>query len=311
MAKQLPLIFPPQLTMKVSPALNFSLVNKTLLVSGNIDVLEGSYNIEKLPEGSITLSDDVIIVDDNGKEIFKEASTLALKTDVSVNIDRAFKISGQGLHSNLFGQLQISQEQKQPLQLFGSINSDKGTYQAYGQRLGIEKGEITFNGPMKNPYLNLRASRHIKAEDIEVGLEVTGLADALNIQLFSTPTMESAEMLSYLVRGRGVDAGGVNGSVAASMLIGFGVTNSVGLFDKIEELPLISNIAIDTESDGDVTQATISGYLGNRIYLKYGIGIEDPISELTVRMYLLNRLWLEVVSGIEQSSDIYYSFDIE
>ena len=83
---------------------------------------------------------------------------------------------------------------------------------------------------------------------------------------------------------------------------------------KKEDVPFSKypfRIDIYTESDGDVTQATISGYLGNRIYLKYGIGIEDPISELTVRMYLLNRLWLEVVSGIEQSSDIYYSFDIE
>ena len=57
--------------------------------------------------------------------------------------------------------------------------------------------------------------------------------------------------------------------------------------------------------------AVISGYIGDRVYLKYGIGVFEPINELTVRLYLLNRLWVEVVSGIEQSGDIYYSFDIE
>ena len=95
------------------------------------------------------------------------------------------------------------------------------------------------------------------------------------------------------------------------MLIGFGVTNSVGLFDQLEKIPLINNIAVDTEGEGDSTQATISGYIGNRVYLKYGIGVYEPINELTVRLFLLNRLWLEIVSGIEQSSDLYYSFDID
>ena len=123
--------------------------------------------------------------------------------------------------------------------------------------------------------------------------------------------MESPEILSYLARGRGLDSGGGSSTAAASMLIGFGVTNSVGLFDRLEEIPFINNIAVDTEGEGDTTQAIISGYIGNRVYLKYGIGVYEPINELTVRLYLFNRLWLEIVSGIEQSSDIYYSFDIE
>ncbi|MCJ8320482.1 MAG: translocation/assembly module TamB domain-containing protein [Colwellia sp.] len=310
-ADDLPLVFPPQLVMSISPRLNFNLKDKALTVSGSIDVLSGSYNIEKLPEGSVSLSDDVIIVDQHGKAIFKESSGFDIKTDIRVNIAKAFKISGQGLKSHLFGQLQISQKEKQPFQLFGRIQSDQGTFQAYGQRLEIEKGELTFNGPIDNPYFNLRASRHIKAEDIDVGIQVTGLADSLDMQLYSSTTMEMPEMLSYLVRGRSLDASTGNSTAAASLLVGFGVTNSVGLFDQIEKIPLISNIAVDTEGEGDQTQATVSGYIGNRVYLKYGIGVYEPINELTVRMYMFNRFWLEIVSGIEQSTDLYYSFDID
>lgn len=310
-ADTLPLVFPPQLVMNIVPSLNFSLLEKTLTISGNIDVLDGSYNIEKLAEGSVSLSDDVIIVDQYGKAEVKQTTGFNLKTDVRVNIAKAFKISGQGLDSHLFGQLQINQKEKQPLQLFGRIQSEQGTFQAYGQKLQIEKGELTFNGPIKNPYFNLRASRHIKAEDIDVGINITGLADALDMQLFSSPTMEMPEMLSYLVRGRSIDAGTSNSTAAASLLVGFGVTNSVGLFDRLEKIPLINNIAVDTEGEGDKTQATVSGYLGEQVYLKYGIGVYEPINELTVRMYLFNRFWLEIVSGIEQSTDIYYSFDID
>lgn len=307
----LPLVFPPQLVMSVSPTLNFSLVEKALTISGNIDVVDGTFNIEKLPESSVSLSDDVIILDQYGKAVVKKTSGFDIKTDISVNIKPAFEISGQGLSSHLFGQLQISQQEKNPFQLFGKIQSSDGTFQAYGQKLKIEKGEFTFNGPMDNPYFNLRASRHIKSEDINVGIRITGLANALNMELFSTPTMEMPEILSYLVRGRGLDAGAEKSTVAASLLVGFGATNSVGLFDQIEKIPLISNIAVDTEGEGDQTQATVSGYVGNRVYLKYGIGVYEPINELTVRMFILNRFWLEIVSGIEQSTDLYYSFYID
>jgi translocation and assembly module TamB len=310
-ADTLPLVFPPQLMMSISPKLNFQLIEKALTISGNIDVLEGIYNIERLSDSSVSLSDDVIILDNHGKAIIKESSGFDIKTDIKVNIGKAFEISGQGLHSHLFGQLQISQHDKHPFQMFGKIQSVDGTFQAYGQKLKIEKGELAFNGPIDNPYFNLRASRHIKAEDIDVGMQVTGLADELDFKLFSTPTMEMPEMLSYLVRGRSLDAGTENSTAAASFLVGFGATNSVGLFDRIEEIPLISNIAVDTEGEGEKTQATVSGYLGNRVYLKYGIGVYEPINELTVRMFILNRFWLEIVSGIEQSTDLYYSFYID
>ena len=307
----LPLVFPPQLVMSISPTLNFSLIEKALTISGNIDVVDGTFNIEKLPESSVSLSDDVIILDQYGKAVVKKSSGFDIKTDISVNIKPAFEISGQGLSSHLSGQLQISQQEKNPFQLFGKIQSSDGTFQAYGQKLKIEKGEFTFNGPMDNPYFNLRASRHIKSEDIDVGIRVTGLANALNMELFSTPTMEMPEILSYLVRGRGLDAGAEKSTVAASLLVGFGATNSAGLFDQIEKIPLISNIAVDTEGEGDQIQATVSGYVGNRVYLKYGIGVYEPINELTVRMFILNRFWLEIVSGIEQSTDLYYSFYID
>ena len=118
-------------------------------------------------------------------------------------------------------------------------------------------------------------------------------------------------MLSYLVRVRSLDAGNGNSSVAASLLVGFGVTNSIGLFDQLKKIPFISNIAVDTEGEGDQTQATVIGYVDDRVYLKYGVGVYEPITEITVRMYLFNRFWLEVVNGIEQSTDLYYSFDID
>lgn len=310
-SEALPLVFPPQLVMSISPNLHFSLREKSLTINGNINVLDGIYTIEKLPESSVSLSDDVIILGQDGQADIKKSSGFDIKTNINVNIANAFKITGQGLHTHLSGQLQISQKDKHPFQLFGKIQSTDGTFETYGQKLKIEKGEFTFNGPIDNPYFNLRASRHIKAEDIDVGIQITGLADTLDMQLYSSSTMEMPEILSYLVRGRSLDADTDNNTAATNLLLGFGITNSVGLFEQIEKIPLISNIAVETEGQGEKTQATVSGYVGNRVYLKYGIGVYEPINELTVRMFIFNRFWLEIVSGIEQSTDLYYSFDID
>ncbi len=310
-AASLPLIFPPQLVAEVSPTLNLSLVNDHIMLSGNIDVLSGSYNIEKLPPGSINLSDDVVFVDNQGEKLLTPKSHLTLTTDIQVNINNAYKVYGQGLQTELQGQLTLKQKAQQPLQVFGKIQSQQGTYKAYGQKLTIEQGALSFNGAVTNPYITLKASRYINADDLTVGIDITGLANALNMQLFSKPTLENAEILSFLTRGRGLDGENSNANAAASMLIGIGLSNSTEIFKQLEKIPLINNITLDTEGSDDSTQAVISGYVGDRVYLKYGIGVFEPINELTVRLYLLNRLWIEVVSGLEQSGDIYYSFDIE
>jgi len=39
--------------------------------------------------------------------------------------------------------------------------------------------------------------------------------------------------------------------------------------------------------------------------------LSAPINVLTARYYLRSRLWLEVVSSLENSMDLYYSFEIK
>jgi translocation and assembly module TamB len=113
-----------------------------------------------------------------------------------------------------------------------------------------------------------------------------------------------------LVRGRGLDAGAGSDGTAMALTLAGGVVNQSTLVSELNRVPGISNLEFGaTESDGD-TAATMSGYIGERIYLSYGVGLYEPISVLTARLYLRSRLWFEVVSTLENSVDIYYSFDI-
>lgn len=306
-AEAVKLVFPPDLTLTVSPKLNAKITSETLALSGRVDVVDGKLSVEQLPQGSVSLSNDVIIVNGNGEPIDKEKKFEVL-TNISVLLTDTFKLEGLGFVGRIGGELQVTQQSQQPLQLFGNLNLPEGRYRAYGQDLSLNKGNISFNGPVQSPFVAIQAIREIEKEDVVVGIDATGLATSLEVKLFSKPSMQQSEIMSYLIRGRGVDAE-TSGSTSATigLALGTAVTNYSGVLTHIEKLPLINRIEID----GDDSQASIGGYLGDQVYVKYGIGVVEPINELTVRFYLLSRLWLETVSGIENSANLYYSFDIE
>ncbi len=163
------------------------------------------------------------------------------------------------------------------------------------------------------PELNLRAERNISAENVTAGVWVRGPADALELEIYSNPPMTQTEALSYLARGRGLDSGAGGGVDAAAVAVsmGMGALNRTSVVRGLERLPGVSNVEFGTGRLEEDTTATVSGYLGERIYLSYGIGLNEPVNVLTGRLYLKTRLWLEMVSALENSLDIYYSFDID
>ncbi|TKB46272.1 translocation/assembly module TamB domain-containing protein [Thalassotalea mangrovi] len=308
-AEKIPLLYPPNLDAVIGTDIRFAFAEQEGQISGEIQVLDGLMTLEDLPEGSIDVSDDAVIVDASGEEV-EQKSRFAIATDVDLLINPEFRLKGQGFTGNLGGKLKIRQKAHQPLQLFGLLKILNGEYKAYGQDLKVDSGEISFAGSPSNPNINVKAIREIKDENVVVGLSIVGPTEALNLSFFSNPGMAQPEIMSYLIRGRGLDANSGGGS-AVGVALANALTKTTPIQNVVQNLPLLSDVTIDAEVEDDVTQATISGYLGERIFLKYGIGVYEPINELTVRFYLMSRLWLETVSGLENSADIYYSFEID
>ena len=305
-ADKLNIMLPPQVKATIAPNINAKLTKKGLKVSGEINVLKGILEVNKLPEGSVELSKDVVFVDLKGKRIENEYQ-FNIETDIRLFIDKQFKLAGQGFNGTLEGELHIKHSNTSPLQVFGNLNIPGGRYHAYGQRLQVEKGKVAFNGPTDNPYVDLRATRTIQKENIKVGVEITGLANALALKLVSTPSMSRAQTLSYLLRGQALDFDNSDDS-GIGVALGAALANYSGILKQIEKLPLLNNLEVEGSSD----QVSIAGYIGKKIYLKYGIGVDEPVNELTIRLFLMSRLWLETISsssGNDDSVDIYYSFD--
>ncbi|MBV1959693.1 MAG: translocation/assembly module TamB domain-containing protein, partial [Pseudomonadales bacterium] len=138
-----------------------------------------------------------------------------------------------------------------------------------------------------------------------------GTMKAPEINIYSRPAMSQAEAMSYLIRGRGLDFGVVPDGSQMALSMGATVLNSSGILTPLNEIPGIRDIELAIEGTADETTATIGGYVGDRIYLSYGVGVYEPTQVVISRFYLRTRLWVEVVSSLENSMDLYYSFDID
>ena len=279
-------------------------------VSGTVTVHDGRLAHERLPEGSVSVSADVVEVDFAGNAIRQE-SPFATRADVRVRILDKFRVVGSAVDVTVGGDLRLQQVPRQPMQLFGNLNVIGGEVRAYGQRLEVKQGSIAFTGDVDNPELNLRAGRDIPLERIRVGVAMTGTLEEPVLEIYSDPAMTQTAALSWLLRGRGPDSGAGADGTAMAVSLGAGVLNQSGVVTGINRLPGLSNVEFGAEGSEDDTAATVSGYIGERIYVSYGVGIYEPINVLTARLYLQARLWLEVVSRLENSADIYYSFDID
>ena len=114
--------------------------------------------------------------------------------------------NGLNLDTRVTGGLRLDADVNRSATASGTL-ALAGSYNAYGQKLQLERGLLLFNGPLDNPGLDVRAARTIEttvntAEPIRVGVELTGTLKAPRTRVISTPAMSEADALSYLLLGR-------------------------------------------------------------------------------------------------------------
>lgn len=315
---KLAVIQPPLALLDVSPDLTIAFSSQQLEVKGVVDVPSGNIKIVQLAEGGVALSEDVIF-DDSIAAAQPKASPYAIVADLNINVGNDLKVDGMGLKGKLQGTLKLQQQAFRPPLLFGDIKVKQGNYKFMGQTLKIRTGEVQFVGPTSVPNLNIEAIREIKSEDLVAGVRVTGTPARPVVTLFSNPAKEQAEILSYIIKGSGFNSSNneQNNSLMMGAALGLGsqvggggAINNIGSTATgiIEEFGF-SNVQLDTNDEGRVA---ISGFIGDNLMVKYGVGVFNPGYEMTVRYYLLSQLYLETVSGtLGQSLDIYYNFNIK
>ncbi|HJU25804.1 MAG TPA: translocation/assembly module TamB domain-containing protein, partial [Rhodanobacteraceae bacterium] len=195
----------PAAHVVASPNLRIGRTQNLYTLTGTLGIPNARIEAEKLPgQGPAKASPDVVVVDETQQQA--AVGEMPMRADITVKLGDNVSVKGYGLDGKVHGALAVHAEPEQPAIGRGEIRVD-GTYQAYGQNLQIQQGRLLFAGTrLDNPGLDIRATRNIRSEDITVGLSVRGTAQQPILTVFSDPSMEQAQALSYLVTGRSLES---------------------------------------------------------------------------------------------------------
>jgi len=284
--------------------------DKGLQLAGKLRADEGLFDFTR--GDAPALADDVTVVRGPRNVDATEAAPpkAARSTQVNLALDfgRDFKVRGRGLATTLRGQLQVTQKSDGPLRVTGKLEAAGGQYAAYGQKLEIERGDITFTGSLDNPALDMLAVR--PNLDVRVGVYVSGTAQAPRVSLHSEPEMSDTDKLSWLLLGREPDSLGRTDTAllqrAALALLsgeGEGMTGRALRNLGLDELSL-------SQSDGE-TRSTIVR-LGKQISRRWYVGYERSLNATTGSWQLIyrvaQRFTLRAQSGDDNALDLIWQW---
>lgn len=289
-----------QLRALISPRIDVT-IGQTVDVTGAVRIPLAHLVLAQLPEGTVTPSDDVVLIDTTAAT----SHAVPIRTSVQVTLGDSVTFSGFNFNARLTGGLRVDQEPHHLATASGGIVIDSGTYQAYGQDLTIQNGRIQFaGGPIDNPALDIRASR--TAEDsVVAGLDIKGTLKQPQVTIFSEPPMTETEALSYIVTGHGVGQGtGSSGNLISKALSALGLKGGNAVAGVVGHELHLDEARI--EASGDIKKASFvaGSYLSPNVYVSYGIGLFDPVSTLKLRYIVSSHFTLQAETGQTTSGDV-------
>lgn len=301
LGQRLPVTVEPYANLEVAPDLKISMQDDKLAVTGKVLVPKGKITVRELPPSTVKVSDDTVIIGHQTEE-GKAPMAVAMDIDVEVGQDK-LSFSGFGLTANLLGHVHIGDN----LDTRGELSLADGRYRAYGQRLTIRRARLLFAGPIDQPYLDIEAIR--QTDDVIAGIRLSGSAEQPTTQVFSEPAMSQEQALSYLVLGRPLGATGEDNNMLAEAALGLGLAGSAGVTGSLASSLGIDDFQLDTQGSGTSTSVVASGNLTERLSLRYGVGVFEPVNTVALRYKLSKKVYLEAASGLASSLDIFYKRD--
>src|SRR5690606_27553093 len=184
-----------------------------------------------------------------------------------------------------------------------------GTYNAYGQTLALERGQLLFTGPLDDPALDVRAVRRIEATT--VGVELAGTVKAPRTRIYSDPPMSEADALSYLLFGRPLTGtGSEETATLQTAALAMGLQQALPVVQRIGQSLGLDEFAVQTTA-ADAGSLMAGKYLSPKVYIRYSYGLVNRIGGLLLRFRVNERLSIETRSGEQKSMDLLYTVEKE
>ncbi|MFA7387097.1 MAG: translocation/assembly module TamB domain-containing protein [Thiohalobacteraceae bacterium] len=295
----------PEARVLVTPTLQASVRAGAVEVSGEVHIPEARIEPRDL-SGAVTPSSDVVLVQE---EEAPAPPGWTLSSRVRVSLGEAVHFDGFGLSGRLTGAVEVIDLPDRVTLARGELAVKDGLYTAYGQELEIEQGRVLYrDSPLGNPALDVRAVR--RTGDVVAGVRVLGTAQDPEAELFSTPGMPQADVLSYLLLGRPVaNASGGEGELLMQAATSLGLKGGNALAERIGGAFGLDEVSVGGGGDLDTAALTVGKYLSPRLYLNYSVGLLDAANRLRLRYELSKRLSLQTETGTETGGDLLYRIE--
>ena len=289
--------------------LALQLSDDAIKVDGKLGIDEGLFDLSKGDAPS--LDSDVEVLDAPATPAEDGSSTDAAaavprtsrttRLDLAVDLGDRLRLRGRGIDTTLKGALQISSPNGL-LTVRGAVRTAGGQYVAYGQKLDVTRGEITFNGPVNDPRLDILATR--PNLDIVVGVAITGTALAPHVKLMSEPDMSDSDKLSWLMLGRAPETvGGADTALlqqaAMALLAGEGEAPSDQILKRLGLTDFAVGQKTDTDTNTKQTVVTLGRQISKRVYLGFEQSVTNASSSLQLIYRIAQRLTVRAQAGRE------------
>ncbi len=296
----------PEAWLLASPDLRLTVERGAIDITGEVLVPRARLRPRSLPKGAVQPSPDVRLVGAGTSE--KRGDASPLRARVRLRFGDQVSFDGFGLRGLVRGDLALSDEPGRVPSGNGQIRIEQGTYTAYGQDLEIQRGRLLFaNSPLANPAVDLVARRRVA--EVEVGVRVTGLLSAPELEVFSSPPMTQSDALAYLLFGRPLDRGASSAdkqrlSAAASALAVGGGWLAAELGRQLG----LDQLALESDSEHDLS-LHMGAWLSPRLYVQYITGLTSSTNLVRLRYDLTERLQVETQAGSVQAVDLFYTIE--
>ena len=235
-----------------------------------------------------------------------QATEASAKLDMRLRFDLGpeFRVSGRGLSTRLAGTLELSADASGTPLITGLIRTVGGTYEAYGTRMNIDRGELRFTGPAENPALDILAVRPNMVQ--KVGVQVTGRAQAPHVELYSDAGLSDAEILSYIVLGRASAGSGAETVLlqrAATALLAERTGNSKGIAGSLG----LDDLSVSPDSTSGAV-VRVGKRFADNFYASYERSLQGAMGTLYLFYDVSRRFTVRAEAGERTGVDLIWTF---
>ena len=184
-------------------------------------------------------------------------------------------------------------------------------FEAYGQSLTVNRGQLTFTGPTDNPSVDVEASRVVTYDekDFRISLLISGTAQNLITTVRSSPSLPEDDALALLITGRTfsqISSTEQNNVYGAALSLG--LLSATGITQNMASSLGLEEIILDQDAQGNM-EVGAAIRLNRDVYLRYTYGVFSRLGGVLLRYRLNRRFSVQAKTGDAHSIELRYGVD--